>query len=106
MLLSSSYFFYSFAKIEYIFILMGSTLVNYTLGRLMSTAQKNKRKPYMWAGVFLNIGTLFLFKYFNFFNKSAAGVLGTLNIHQDIPMFELLLPVGISFYTFQSLGYI
>lgn len=106
LLLSSSYFFYSFAKIEYIFLLMGSTLVNYTLGILMSGTSKNKKKPYMWTGVFLNIGMLFLFKYFNFFSKSAAGVLGALNIRQDLPIFEYLLPVGISFYTFQSLAYI
>ncbi|NDY71509.1 MBOAT family protein [Desulfobacter hydrogenophilus] len=106
LLLSSSYFFYSFAKTEYIFLLMGSTLCNYTLGILMSVTSKKKRKPYMWAGVFLNIGTLFLFKYFNFFSKSATSVLASLNIHQDVPMFQLLLPVGISFYTFQSLGYI
>lgn len=106
LLLLSSYFFYSFAKIGYIFLLMGSTLINYTLGLLMSGTPKERRKPYMWTGVFLNIGTLFLFKYFNFFSKSATSVLGTLNLHQDVPMFELLLPVGISFYTFQSMAYI
>ncbi len=106
LLLSSSYFFYSFAKIEYIFLLMGSTLVNYSLGLLISGTPKKKRKPYMWAGVFFNIGILFLFKYFNFFSKSATNVLGALNIRQDMPMFELLLPVGISFYTFQGLAYI
>ncbi|WP_321492783.1 MBOAT family O-acyltransferase [uncultured Desulfobacter sp.] len=106
LLLSSSYFFYSFAKTEYIFLLMGSTLANYTLGRLISSAPEKRRKPYMWAGVFLNIGTLFLFKYFNFLSKSATGILGALSIHKDAPMLHLLLPVGISFYTFQGLGYV
>jgi alginate O-acetyltransferase complex protein AlgI len=107
LLLVSSYLFYGFAKLEYIFLLAGSTLVNYILGILMSRMSvKNRRRPYIWAGVVFNIGTLFLFKYFNFFSHTIMQLLKSINIITDIPFLTMLLPVGISFYTFQSLGYL
>lgn len=107
LLLVSSYLFYGYAKFEYIFLLAGSTLINYLLGILMSKmSDKDKRRPYIWSGVVFNIGILFLFKYFNFFSHTATQLLKSINIAADIPILTILLPVGISFYTFQSLGYL
>jgi D-alanyl-lipoteichoic acid acyltransferase DltB (MBOAT superfamily) len=103
----SSYLFYGYAKFEYIFLLAGSTLINYLLGILMSrVSNKDKRGPYIFTGVLFNIGILFLFKYFNFFSHTATQMLKSINIAADIPILSILLPVGISFYTFQSLGYL
>jgi D-alanyl-lipoteichoic acid acyltransferase DltB (MBOAT superfamily) len=106
-LLVSSYLFYGYAKFEYIFLLAGSTLVNYTLSIIMAKmSEKNRRRPYIWAGVIFNIGMLFLFKYFNLFSHTTTQMLESINIAADIPILTMLLPVGISFYTFQSLGYL
>ncbi|MFH1155314.1 MAG: MBOAT family O-acyltransferase [Pseudomonadota bacterium] len=107
MLLAASYFFYAFWKLDFIFLLLGSTLVNYLLGRRMAMfAEKQDRKIHLWLGVSFNIGILFLFKYVNFFSQSLTSLFHALGLSCDMPLFHLLLPVGISFYCFQSLGYI
>ncbi len=106
-LLAASYYFYACWKLEYVFLLMGSTLVNYFLGMRMSVLpDKARRKKYLRIGILFNIGLLFLFKYFNFFSRSATEALKAINILCDLPLFHMLLPVGISFYTFQALGYV
>ncbi len=107
MLLGASYFFYACWKFDYIFLLLGSTLFNYLLGRRMAVfSEKQERKKYLWLGIVFNIGILFLFKYVNFFSQSLTSILHILGLSHDLPLVHLLLPVGISFYCFQSLGYI
>jgi len=107
MLLAASYYFYACWKPEYIFLLMGSTLVNYILGlRMSAVSDKPGRKKYLRAGIIFNIGMLFFFKYFNFFSRSTTELMKAFNILCDVPLFHMLLPVGISFYTFQAIGYI
>jgi D-alanyl-lipoteichoic acid acyltransferase DltB (MBOAT superfamily) len=64
-----------------------------------------KRKKYLLLSLFSNLGLLFTFKYFNFFNNSIEVIFSQFNLFYDSPTFQLLLPVGISFYTFQTLSY-
>jgi alginate O-acetyltransferase complex protein AlgI len=106
LLLAASYYFYASWKPEYLLLIIASTLVDYGCGlRMGSIAGKARRKKWLLVSLTSNLGLLFAFKYFNFFNESARAVFDRFNIFYDVPAFDLLLPVGISFYTFQTLSY-
>lgn len=106
LLLAASYYFYMAWKPVYIILIIFSTLIDYFAGIMMGrTEDKKKRKKYLILSLITNLSLLFLFKYFNFFNDSAKTVLEYLNIPFYLPQFKLLLPMGISFYTFQTLSY-
>ncbi|RJP77006.1 MAG: MBOAT family protein [Desulfobacteraceae bacterium] len=106
MVLGASYYFYMCWKPEYIFLLFGSTLVNYLTGLRMSViSEPRKRKHYLWFSIFFNLGMLFFFKYFNFLSNTVTELFRACNIFHDLPLFHVLLPIGISFYTFQALAY-
>jgi len=106
LLLIASYYFYMCWRAEYIFLIIGSTLVDYFAGLQMAkTTHQAKRKMYLLMSLVVNLGLLFSFKYFNFFNDSMRLVMQRFNIFYDVPAFHVLLPVGISFYTFQTLSY-
>ncbi|MCC9166763.1 MBOAT family O-acyltransferase [Pontibacter harenae] len=107
-LLLASYYFYMSWKPAYSIILMASTLIDYFCSRAMSRysdVEKPKRKPYLYLSLLSNLGTLLLFKYYNFFNESARDMAQLLDMQYAMPAFELLLPMGISFYTFQTMSY-
>ena len=85
---------------------MGSTLIDYYAGiQIEKSNTKKRKKRFLILSILTNLGILFSFKYFNFINDSLRTVFDQLNIFYDIPAFRVLLPVGISFYTFQSLSY-
>ncbi len=106
LLLAASYFFYMCWKAEYVLLIMATTLVVYFTAIMMGRQPDRKaRKKYLILSLFINLGILALFKYLNFFDSSINMVLGGLHIPEKIPELKLLLPVGISFYTFQALGY-
>lgn len=106
LLLAASYFFYMSWRAEYAFLIMFSTLIDYVAGLQMEKQpDKKKRKKYLLLSLFTNLGLLFIFKYFNFFSDSARAVLEHFNYFYDAPALKVLLPVGISFYTFQTLSY-
>jgi len=106
-LLLASYYFYMCWKAEYCILIGVSTLSVYLVARLMSDEEdKQKRKILLSAGIVFNLFMLFVFKYYNFFNDSVRSICNSLNIFYNVPTFRLLLPVGISFYTFQAIGYI
>lgn len=93
-------------KVEYISLLLFLTIINYLMGLAMEKEEiKIKRKKYLYLSLILNIGILFIFKYFNFFIDSINALGSMSNIKFNIPEIELILPMGISFYTFQSLSY-
>lgn len=105
-LLAASYYFYACWKAEYLILIIISTLIDYWAGLQMGKLPtKEKRWPYLLVSLTGNLGILFSFKYFNFFNDSLRVVFQQFNIMYEVPGFDLLLPVGISFYTFQSLSY-
>jgi D-alanyl-lipoteichoic acid acyltransferase DltB (MBOAT superfamily) len=93
-------------KPEYVILLLSSTIVDYFVAiKMAKTRIKSRRKLLLYVSLSFNLGLLFFFKYFNFFNDSVYDALQSLNIFYDKPMFDVLLPVGISFYTFQTLSY-
>lgn len=107
LLLAASYYFYMCWKAEYVLLIILTTLIDYFVGiKLGEATDKLKRRMYLVVSLCSNLGVLFAFKYFNFFNDSIRAVLNQFNFFYEVPAFEILLPVGISFYTFQSLSYI
>jgi alginate O-acetyltransferase complex protein AlgI len=93
-------------KMEYILLIVISTLIDYFAALQMGkTNRKKERKKYLILSICSNLGMLFLFKYLNFFNESLRFLFNNFNIFYDSSTFNLLLPVGISFYTFQTLSY-
>jgi len=106
LLLASSYYFYMCWKVEYIVLILITTLITYFTGLGIGKAkEKKKKKKYLVFCICSNLLILLIFKYFNFFNNSFKEIFDYFNIFYNIPSFNLLLPVGISFYTFQSLSY-
>jgi D-alanyl-lipoteichoic acid acyltransferase DltB (MBOAT superfamily) len=106
MLLAASYYFYMCWRVEFIVLIIISTLTDYWVGlQMVKHKEKSKRKKYLWISLIINLGLLFSFKYFNFFSYNTELLLAEFNIFYDSPVFNVLLPVGISFYTFQTLSY-
>lgn len=94
-------------KVEYILLIIASTLVDYYAGiKIEEVKNKTIKKRFLYLSLGFNLGLLGLFKYYNFFvDNIELGINSILNENVQIPYFNLLLPVGISFYTFQTLGY-
>ena len=106
LLLVASYYFYMCWKPEYIVLIIASTAIDYGTGlRMGRLKEKVRRRKYLILSLCTNLGLLFAFKYFNFFNDSARAVFNQFNLFYGVPTFSVLLPVGISFYTFQTLSY-
>ena len=97
-LLLGSLFFYFYGDSKYIVLLLISSLVNYILGRIIS---KKNRKLFLIIGLIFNFGLLFYFKYFNFFLSNINSLFKT-----NINLFSIVLPLGISFYTFKNASYL
>jgi len=107
LVMGASYFFYMFWKPIYALLLAGSTVVDYFVAILMAREPtRAKRVKYVVLSLMSNGGLLFFFKYFNFLNKSLSGALAVFGINLEGTALDVLLPIGLSFYTFQSLGYI
>jgi alginate O-acetyltransferase complex protein AlgI len=105
-LLLGSYVFYGAWDWRFLFLLFGSTLLDYAVGRgLAATDDPRRRKWLLACSIVGNIGTLCLFKYYDFFVSSGAWVLNLLGLEVQPRLLNLILPVGISFYTFQTLSY-
>lgn len=106
LLLLASYFFYASWKAEYLLLIIISTLVDYfCAGRMAAIESKRRRKPFLYISLLTNLGILFGFKYFNFFRDNVNPLLEKVSMFGALPELEVLLPVGISFYTFQTLSY-
>ena len=106
LLLIASYYFYMCWKVDYIILIMISTLIDYVCSNKMSKInEKPKRKKWLLISILSNLGILFGFKYFNFFSQNIQTLFDNYNIFFEMPFFNVLLPVGISFYTFQTLSY-
>ena len=101
-LLLCSWFFYACWNVRYILLLLASTVITYACACWMEKLEEQRRKrlPLILC-ILLNLAILFTFKYLDFFLSSVGGLFRTGNV----PQFDLLLPVGISFYIFQALGY-
>jgi alginate O-acetyltransferase complex protein AlgI len=106
-LLGASYFFYGYWDWRFTMLLAGSSLINYTAGRLIGiTTDERQRRILVAIAVALNLGVLGFFKYYGFFLDSLADLLIQAGLERDLPFLEIILPVGISFFTFQGISYV
>jgi alginate O-acetyltransferase complex protein AlgI len=106
-LLAASYYFYMCWKAEYAFLIGLSTLGTWGAGWAIHRARAvGARRAWLLAALLLNLGILFAFKYFNFVSDSLQTALTPLGFATELPLLEVLLPIGISFYTFQALSYV
>lgn len=103
-LLAASYYFYMCWEPVYALLLLSSTLITYLSALGIDKYPKHK-KTFLVASIVLNLTILFFFKYFNWAAENVSMIMGSLGISMAIPEFKVLLPVGISFYIFQALGY-
>ncbi len=111
-LLAGSYFFYSFHKPELLILLLISTVTDYFCGLKMVGASHKQKKAYLTLSLVVNIGMLFVFKYLAFFTNSVYELFGFFGVEitpeenfGTYSFSNIMLPVGISFYTFQTLSY-
>ena len=105
-LLAASYYFYGSFKIQYLGLIVFSTLVTYTTALFMDRGKKQSRTKYLLLiGIICNLGLLFVFKYFNFFQSSLINALSLWEIPYGERLLHLVVPVGISFYIFQLVSY-
>lgn len=104
-LLVTSYFFYMGWNPKYAVLILTSTVITWLSGILMERAEGNRRKWVVALSFILNLAILIFFKYFYFLLGNVNAVLDLLHLQVIERPFDVLLPVGISFYTFQALGY-
>lgn len=107
LLLAASYYFYMSWNAKYIVLILFTTAVSYIAARLIENSESKKiKKMILTVTAVLCLGVLFFFKYYNFAVESFANMLGIWAIQINPITVKLLLPVGISFYTFQTLSYV
>jgi alginate O-acetyltransferase complex protein AlgI len=104
-LLLASYVFYGWWDWRFLGLLLLSTVIDYAVARAIVSAPDHRKKPLLMVSVLSNLGILGFFKYFNFFLDSVAQGLQTLGLEPNLPALSIVLPVGISFYTFQTMSY-
>ena len=104
LLVASCFFYMSFIPV-FILILAFTITVDYFAGIAIENAQGVRRKQFLVASIVANIGVLFVFKYFNFFNQNIANLAQFLDWNYSLQSLALILPIGLSFHTFQSLSY-
>ncbi|MEM1055276.1 MAG: MBOAT family protein [Bacteroidota bacterium] len=116
-LLVASYVFYGWWDWRFLLLIALSTVVDFWVARRIDArreavgpdaeagALKKTLRPYLWVSLAVNLGVLSFFKYFNFFSGSAEDLMLSLGMTPDWPTLGVILPVGISFYTFQTLSY-
>lgn len=106
LLLCASYYFYMSAVPVYVFLLLTTTLISYVSALYIARSQDIFHRR-VWLGISLagNLGLLVVFKYAGFLNESAQKILEHIGLGYNLPGFSILLPIGISFYTFQALSY-
>lgn len=104
-ILAASLVFYGWWSLGFLGLLLATTTLDWWLTRRMDRASDAGRRRLLWASVLSNLGTLAVFKYLGFFTRQAQAGLAALGVDASLPVLELVLPVGISFYTFQAIGY-
>lgn len=106
-LILASYYFYSCWDWRFLFLLVFSTFLDYfTAIKIEENEKKSMRKFWLWLSISINLGLLAVFKYYDFFAVSATEFINGFGFHVEPILIKLILPVGISFYTFHGLSYI
>ncbi|SHI38141.1 D-alanyl-lipoteichoic acid acyltransferase DltB, MBOAT superfamily [Mesonia phycicola] len=102
----ASYIFYGMWDWRFLFLILFSTVVDYTMGLCIEkSAEKSKKKIFLWISILVNLGFLGYFKYSNFFLENFIGAFQFFGQEVNFRGLDIVLPVGISFYTFQTLSY-
>jgi D-alanyl-lipoteichoic acid acyltransferase DltB (MBOAT superfamily) len=104
-LLVASYVFYGWWDPRFLTLILLSTVVDYFAGQKLESCEPGSRKRWLLLSLVTNLGVLAAFKYFGFFSESARALLELLGLTVQAWELEIVLPVGISFYTFQTLSY-
>ncbi|MBR5515166.1 MAG: MBOAT family protein [Clostridia bacterium] len=105
MLLAASFFFYMCWEPKYALLMLLSIVLTYLCGIFTEKEFAGRKKLWLVLCLITNLGILFFFKYFNFCTDTLSRVFSLFGTKQALPTLNVLLPVGISFYTFQALGY-
>ena len=105
-LTAMSYVFYGWLDYRFVALMLASTLLDYHCGRkIAETNSPATRKRWLICSIAGNLGSLGFFKYYGFFTQSCADLLAVIGIDASLPVLNVVLPLGISFYTFQSMSY-
>lgn len=106
-LIIASYYFYSCWDWRFLFLLVFSTFLDYYTGiRIEKSSTATSRKFWLWLSIAINLGFLGVFKYYNFFATSFSELLNAVGLPSSPLLLKVILPVGISFYTFHGLSYV
>lgn len=106
MLLVASYFFYMCYSPDLVFLILGTTFISWGASRIIDRTDKVAIKRLaIVVTLVVSLGVLFFYKYFNFLSTALSSVIGLFGVTSDPVLLDLVLPVGISFYTFQTLSY-
>jgi len=101
-----SYIFYGWWDWRFLSLIIFSTVIDYLVGRRLKTEEKHfKRKTLLWTSIIINLGFLGFFKYYNFFLDNFQSAFSFLGYGISSSSLNIVLPIGISFYTFQTLSY-
>jgi alginate O-acetyltransferase complex protein AlgI len=107
LLLAASYYFYAAWDYRFLALLAASTLVDYTCGLLLGRmTNQRRRRLVMWLSIGFNLAMLGFFKYFNFFADNLQSLFAAIGWQLDFVTLRVLLPIGISFYTFVTMSYV
>ncbi|TCN56363.1 MBOAT family protein [Flavobacterium circumlabens] len=107
LLLGASYYFYACWDWRFLFLLVFSTLLDFYSAIAMSNAKNDRiKKFWFWLSISINLGFLGIFKYYNFFAESFSSAISNFGFHINTWTLNIILPVGISFYTFHGLSYV
>ena len=101
----ASLIFYGFWRVDFIPLILSSVLVDYFAALKIYNSNQRNKKRYLILSLIFNLGLLFYFKYIIFFSENAIGFANLLGLEVDPLMLNIILPIGISFYTFQTISY-
>ena len=107
LLLGASYWFYAAWSPRFLLLLIASTVVDYLVARYLDAQQNQaRRRRVLWISLAFNLGVLGFFKYWGFFAVNLQALLGTMGFAVSLPILHVMLPIGISFYTFMTMSYV
>jgi alginate O-acetyltransferase complex protein AlgI len=107
LLLAASLYFYMAWRAVYVVLLLAAIVLSYVVGiKIEDSEQPAMKRRYLAIGLTVLLGNLFVFKYFNFFNDSVRSLVEAMGLHYGLGALKLVLPIGISFYTFQKASYL
>src|SRR5678815_6013663 len=104
LLAASCYFYMAFIPV-YILILFFTIAIDYAAGILIENAEGRKRKAWLVMSIVANVGVLAIFKYFNFLSANANAIAEVFHWPYELPILGIILPIGLSFHTFQAMSY-